>query len=213
MSLNNRVQTFVYLHLARINRHYMEGTFREGLSLVPGIEAGLEEYAMQIDRHRELVFYYKIACLYFGCGERTAAIRYLRRIIDGKADLRADIQCYARLLHLIAHYEEGNFDILESLIKSVYRFMVRMQNLSAVEREILAFLQRTFHKDPRLIKPDLRALRDKLVPLERDPHARRSFMYLDFVSWLESKIRDVSVQEVIRERHQRRIGSFDARAL
>jgi len=137
MSLNNRVQTFVYLHLARINRHYMEGTFREGLLLVPEIEEGLEAYAMQIDRHRELVFYYKIACLYFGCGELGEAIRYLRRIIDGKADLRADIQCYARLLHLIAHYEAGNFDIRESLIKSVYRFMSRMQNLSAVEREIL----------------------------------------------------------------------------
>jgi hypothetical protein len=203
MSLNNRVQTFVYLHLARINRHYMEGTFREGLLLVPEIEEGLEAYAMQIDRHRELVFYYKIACLYFGCGELGEAIRYLRRIIDGKADLRADIQCYARLLHLIAHYEDGNFDILESLIKSVYRFMSRMQNLSAVEREILSFLQRTFHKDPRRIEPDLRALREKLLPLERDPHARRSFMYLDFVSWLDSAILGVPVQDVIRERYLR----------
>jgi len=200
-SLNTKVQTFVYLQLASINQHYMEGTFGEGLSLVPGIEAGLEAYAMQIDRHRELVFYYKIACLYFGSGDRGTAIRYLKRIIDGKADLRADIQCYARLLHLIAHYGEGNFSILESLIKSVYRFMGRMQNLSVVEKEILTFLQRTFHKDPRRLKPDLLALRDKLHELERDPHARRSFLYLDFVSWLDSAIREVPVEDVIRERY------------
>jgi len=203
MTLNNRVQTFVYLQLARINRHYMEGTFREGLSLVPDIEAGLEAYAMQIDRHRELVFYYKIACLYFGSGDRDATIRYLTRIIHGKADLRADLQCYARLLHLIAHYEEGNYAILESLIKSTYRFMGRMRNLNAVEQRILAFLQRTFHKDPRSIEPDLRALRGELVRLEKDPHARRSFIYLDFIAWLDSAIRRVPVQDVIRERYLR----------
>ena len=36
-----------------------------------------------------------------------------------------DLQCYARLLHLMAHYELGNFEIMESLIKSVYRFMAK----------------------------------------------------------------------------------------
>jgi hypothetical protein len=34
-----------------------------------------------------------------------------------------------------------------------------------------------------------------------DPQERRSFMYLDFISWLESRIRDIPVQDVIRERY------------
>jgi hypothetical protein len=156
------------------------------------------------------VFYYKIACLYFGSGNQDKTIVYLNRIIHWKADLRADVQCYARLLHLIAHYELGNYEILESLIKSVYRFMVRMKNLSVVERAILEFLQRSFHKDPRMLKPDFEALRDRLLPYEHDAHERRSFMYLDFVSWLESRIREVPVQEVIRARYlaaERRAGA------
>ena len=197
---NLRVQSFVYLYIAKINRHFMEGTFSEGLSLVPEIEERIEAYEQQLDRHRILVFYYKIACLYFGSGDRDMTITYLNRIIHWKADLRADVQCYARLLHLIAHYELGNYEILESLIKSVYRFMVRMKNLSVVEQAILEFLQRSFHKDPRQLKPDFEALRDRLLPFEHDAHERRSFMYLDFVSWLESRIREVPVQEIIRER-------------
>ena len=28
---NNRIQTFVYLHIAKLNKHFMEGTFTEGL--------------------------------------------------------------------------------------------------------------------------------------------------------------------------------------
>ncbi|MDE3125822.1 MAG: hypothetical protein KGK14_09930, partial [Bacteroidota bacterium] len=110
---NVRIQTFVYLYTARINKHFLEGTFTEGLQLVPEIIQHLEAYKLHLDRHRTLVFYYKIACLYFGSGNNECAIDYLNKIINWKVDLRTDLQCYARLLHLIAHYELGNENILE----------------------------------------------------------------------------------------------------
>jgi len=198
---NNRVQTFVYLYLAKINKHFMEGTFSQGLKLVPEIEEKLQDYSLQLDRHRVLVFYYKIACLYFGSGDNEKTIDFLNRIIHWKVDLRVDLQCYARLLHLIAHYELGNFEILEHLIKSVYRFMSKMKNLSVVEMEIFSFLRKSFHLDPRKLRADFVLLRDKLQKYEQNPLESRSFMYLDIISWLESRIRNVPVQEVIRERY------------
>jgi len=152
------------------------------------------------DRHRVLVFYYKIACLYFGAGNFDMAITYLNKIINWKVDLRTDLQCYSRLLHLIAHYELGNTEILEYLIKSVYRFMAKMQSLSIVEKEIFRFLQQAFHWSKGEERKAFEALRDKLKEYEKNPLESRSFMYLDFVAWLDSKIRGVSVQEVIRER-------------
>ena len=101
---NNSIQVFVYLYIAKINQHFLHGTFEEGLKLVPYIEEKLQAYALHLDRHRVLVFYYKIASLYFGSGNYDAAIDYLNKIINWKVDLRNDLQCYARLLHLIAHY-------------------------------------------------------------------------------------------------------------
>jgi hypothetical protein len=95
----------------------------------------------------------------------------------------------------------GNYDILEHLIKSVYRFMSKMRNLSVVETEIFSFLRRSFHLDPRQLKSDFRVLRDRLKKFEGNPMESRSFMYLDIISWLESKIRHTPVQEVIRERY------------
>ena len=200
---NNRVQTFVYLYIAKINKHFLEGTFSQGLELVPEIEEKLEEHSLQLDRHRILVFYYKIACLYFGSGDNEKTIDYLNRIINWKVDLRVDLQCYARLLHLIAHYELGNYDILEYLIKSVYRFMSKMKNLSIVEMEIFSFLRKSFHLNPRQLKADFVILRDKLMKYEKNPLESRSFMYLDIISWLDSRIRKVPVQEIIRERYLR----------
>lgn len=197
---NVRIQTFIYLHTARINKHFLEGSFTEGLQLVPEIEQGLEAYKLQLDKHRVLVFYYKIACLYFGSGDNEKTIDYLNKIINWKVDLRTDLQCYARLLHLIAHYELGNLDILEYLIKSVYRFMAKMKNLSVVEEEIFRFLRKSFSLAPVRIIPAFRALKEKLEKYQGNPLETRSFMYLDIIAWLESKIQGVPVQQV---RHRR----------
>ncbi len=118
---------------------FLHGTFEKGTSMVPFLEKMLKNYGRYLDLHRVLVFYYKIACLYFGSGNNEKAIDYLNRIINQRSDLRNDLQCYARLLHLIAHYELGNFDLLEYLIKSVYRFMSKMENLSKVKKRDIYF--------------------------------------------------------------------------
>ncbi len=197
---NNRIQTFVYLHIAKINQHFIDGTFTEGLSLVPFIEEKLKEYEIYLDRHRILIFYYKFASLYFGSGDYEHTIKYLNKIINWKMDLRTDLQCYSRLLHLIAHYELGNDDLLEYLIKSVYRFMAKMENLSKVEEEIFRFLRKSFKLDPAELKPEFPKLLERLKTYEKNRFETRAFVYLDIISWLESKIRNVPVQKIIREK-------------
>jgi hypothetical protein len=197
---NDRILAYQYLYTARINLYFLQGTFTKGLRLVPFLEEMLKEYGLYLDAHRVLVFYYKIACLYFGSGNNEKAIDYLNRIINQKGDLRTDLQCYARLLHLIAHYELGNFDLLEYLIKSVYRYMAKMENLSRVEEEMFAFLRRSFTVGPKAIKPEFEKLLAKLKKYEGNPLESRAFLYLDVISWLESKISGVNVQDIIREK-------------
>ena len=197
---NNLIQTFVYLYTSRINKHFLDGTFREGLKLVPEIEEKLKEYELYLDRHRVLIFYYKIASLFFGSGDSSSAIDYLNKIINWKVDLRTDLQCYSRLLHLIAHFELGNFDLLEYLIKSVYRFMAKMENLSVVEEEIFKFLRYSFKLSADRIKPELEKLLTKLKKHEHNRFETRAFAYLDVISWLESKIENVPVEEVIKRK-------------
>ncbi|HWI90495.1 MAG TPA: hypothetical protein VNT20_04430 [Flavisolibacter sp.] len=197
---NNSIQVFLYLYTSKINRHFMYGTFKEGLELVPYIEEKLKEYSIYLDRHRVLVFYYKIASLYFGTGDFENTIVYLNKIINWKVDLRNDLQAYARLLHLIAHYELGNFNLLEYLVKSVYRFMAKMENLGPVEEDVFKFLQRSFSLTPSQLKPEFQKLLDKLKQYENDRLASRAFAYLDIISWLESKLCNVPVGEIIHQK-------------
>jgi hypothetical protein len=201
---NFRVHTSIYINSARINQHLMKGTFTEGIKLVPAIEKNLEEYALFVDRHRILVFNYKIAMLYFGAGKYDEAIDYLQRIINGPVDLRIDLQCYARLLHMIAHFELGNYDIMDSLIKSVYRFMAKMKNLTVVEEEMFGFLRRTFEVAPDKIKAELKKFLQKIKHHEKNPLETRSFAYFDIISWLESKVQNKTMGSVIFEKFKAR---------
>lgn len=201
---NHRVQSFVYISSATINRHFMDGSFEQGLAMIPELERKLEEYALFLDNHRLLVFNYKIANLYFGSGKYDVAIDYLQRIININPDLRSDLQCYARLLHLMAHYELGNFDIMESLIRSVYRFMAKMQNLTVVEEEMFKFLRNSFALSRTQLKLAFEQFLVSLKKLENDRFQTRSFAYLDIISWVESKVVEKPLSQVIHAKYQAR---------
>jgi tetratricopeptide (TPR) repeat protein len=198
---NNRIQCFVYLTTAEVNQHFMEGTFAEGTELVPYIEHNLDEYGLYIDRHRVLVFYYKIASLYFGSGDYGKCIDYLQKIINWKVDLRNDLQSYARLLHLLAHYELGNDEIIEHLVRSVYRYMAKMENLTVIEEEMFAFLRRNFNLSPRKLQPEFQKLLERIQKYEKSRFETRSFAYLDIISWLQGKVEGKSMSEVIRGKY------------
>ena len=198
---NNRIQTFVYVNLAKFNQHFMLGTFKEGLTLVPYIEEKLADHILYLDRHRILVFYYKIATLYFGVGNYEKCIDYLQKIINWKVDLRNDLQSYTRLVHLLAHYELGNYDLMEYLTKSAYRFMAKMENLTVVEEEIFKFLRSSFNLSPRQLKPEFEKLLLKIKQFEKSRFETRAFAYLDIISWLESKVYGKPMSRVIQEKY------------
>ena len=182
----------------------MTGTFQEGLTIIPHIEEKLKEYALFVDSHRILVFNYKFASLYCGARKYATAIDYLHKIInDNQPGLRNDLQCYARLMHLLCHYEIGNEEILDSLIKSVYRYMFRLKNLTVVEEEIFTFLRHSTKVRPKELKPGLKQFLEKIKHLEKNRFQTRSFAYLDIISWVESKVNEIPMEEIIHNKYMK----------
>ncbi|ULQ56050.1 hypothetical protein KJS94_15485 [Flavihumibacter rivuli] len=199
---NFRIHTDIYINSARLNWHLMTGTFKEGLKLVPQIADNLKDYALFVDPHRIVVFNYKFATLYFGSGDFNTSIDYLQKIIyDTSADLRIDLQSYARLMHMLAHYELGNDEIIESLIKSVYRFMAKMKNLTVVEEEMFRFIRHSFDVSPRKMKPELEKFLNKIKHLEKSRFETRAFAYLDIISWVESKVYEKPMSTIIHDKY------------
>jgi len=201
MPLSKNVELLLCQHFYThsINWHFSEGTFTKGVELVPEITRFIDENEIYIDNHVILVFYYKIACLYFGSGDYKNTVKYLNYVINYKDTmLRSDIQCFARILNLITHFEMENYDLIEYLVKTTYRFLSKMQDLQRTHKEILFFLRRLPATPPEKLNEAFKTLLKELKQLKNDPYEKRPFLYLDIISWLESKISGTPVQDVIR---------------
>jgi tetratricopeptide (TPR) repeat protein len=200
-SPNIEVLLFLYIYTNRINAFFMRGEFSQGLAIVPPLLAHLAQFQQQLDPHRLMVFYYKIASLYFGSGDYNKAIEYLTKIIQFKDNaLREDIQCFARILNLIAHYEAGRDESLDYQIKSVYRYLGKMNDQQQMQVAIFRFLRSLGGMSPQELRNAFIQLKQELTNIAANPFERRPFMYLDIISWLESKIENRPVQEIMQRK-------------
>lgn len=199
---NVEALAFLYINLNKINLHFIDGTFKEGLELIPKMEADLICYKNRIDEHHTMIFYYKFASLHFGSGNNRKTIDYLDKIISNKTlTMREDLLCFSRVLNLVAHYEAGLDYHLEALLRSTYKFLIKMNDLHEVQKEMIKFIRGLQDVYPHDIKKAFKVLLKKLKVYENRPYEGRAFLYLDIISWLESKIENTPVDQIIRTKY------------
>lgn len=193
---------FLYTNFHGINQHFIDGSFEEGLEQIPRIESELKRYSNRIDEHHKMIFYYKFASLLFGAGRHKECITYLDKIISNKTlEMREDLLCFARVLNLVAHYEAGLDYHLESLLRSTYKFLIKMNDLHEVQKEMIKFIKGLQDIYPHDLKNAFKELHDILITFEDHPYERRAFLYLDIISWLESNIEGKPVAEIIKNKY------------
>ena len=199
---NVQTLSFLYLNFHSINSHFIDGSFEEGLELIPVIEKKLTYYSNRIDAHHKMIFYYKFASLHFGAGNNKKCIFYLDKIISNKTlSMREDLLCFSRVLNLVAHYEAGLDYHLETLLRSTYKFLIKMDDLHEVQKEMIKFIRSLQDMYPHDLKKAFKKLHAQLKTFEDHPYERRAFLYLDVISWLESKIENKPVGQVIKAKY------------
>ncbi len=198
---NTAALSFLYVYSHKLNLKFMKGDFENGDLLVDKILRKIKKYEDRLDAHHIMVLYYKIASLYFGDGDNKKCIFYLKKIITNHSlEMREDLMCFSRILNLVAHYEAGQDYHLDRLIRSTYKFLIKMNDLHEVQKEMIKFLRNLPEISPLDIKDEFRKLYNKLKEYEDHPYERRAFLYLDILSWLKSKIESRPVAKVIQEK-------------
>ncbi|WP_088324004.1 hypothetical protein [Polaribacter tangerinus] len=201
LNTNTELLIFEYLYANKLHLHFLEGTFSEGEYLVANINEKIETYKNRLDNHYVVMLYYKIACLYFGMGKNELCITYLQKIISSKDIGSAeDLQCFARILNLIAHYECGLDYDLERQFLDTYKFLLKMENLQEVQKVFLTSIRDLSDVFPHEIKNEFKKIYSKLKKFENHPYEKRAFLYLDILSWLESKIENKPIAVIIKEK-------------
>ncbi|HTL82378.1 MAG TPA: hypothetical protein VL651_11770 [Bacteroidia bacterium] len=203
---NINLHLFKAIYVHEINRHFMMGEFRSGTRIVARLESDLERFIPLLDHHSILIFYYKIACLYFGADQYKRALHWLNRIINEKdIAVREDLHAFARILALICHSELGNERLTKAHTMSLYRFLVKKGDLTQYDRLIIGFLRQLDKGMSRKKMMQLYVqLKEKLLPLTKHQFERRSFLYFDIITWLESKISGKTMESIVKSAVKRR---------
>ncbi len=191
------------LFTGQLNKCLMAGTYKDGLWLTKSIDSYLKKYADRLTLHEKMALDYKVACLYFGDGNYKKCIEYLSYIMAVKDhNIRRDLQCYARMLNLMTMYDAGIDFNIDYQIRSVYSFIVKMRDMSEMKNEVLSFFKSFGTISALDMKSELRNLYERLKPYENHPYERRTFYYIDLLSWLESKISGKTMGEIVRAKFE-----------
>jgi tetratricopeptide (TPR) repeat protein len=196
---------------AKINRQYYMNKFRLCISI-----GEFEEGAMELKRHLKIAgkydkeqfvkstFYLQYFCIYFGNCNFDDALNSLNNWLKlSENEERKDLQSLARILNLIIHYELGNTMLLDSLLRSTYRYLNKSNRLSEFERKMMNFIREVGKPhSKRETQQILETLKQDFEELSKQP-SYGVFELFDIISWLESKINNKPYAEVVKERFLR----------
>jgi len=198
---NSQIRSFLYVHSARLDHITLNGTFSNAETVIAKSLNRIRRYNYKLDDHRIMVFYYKFAWLYLGAGKVNKSIDYLNRIINNELNkLRVDLQNYSRVLQLICHYELGNFDILQYLLNTHSNYFNRQQSLNTFLKLAMNMFHELRMKGISDHKSVFEQYLNEFKKIGRTRYKRRALVYLDIISWLESKIAGISLEQVIQNK-------------
>lgn len=165
------------------------GEFDKALPLIEKVFKGFEEFDNKVSKEQQIVFNYSIAYTYFGAEMFSKALFWNNKVLnDNEPNLRQDIYSYARLFNLVIHYELGNFDLMEYILKSTMRYLNKRQRDYEIEVLILGYMKKIvraqFHKDAQPIFEEFEAD----LKLKINPSTDRALLdHFNYFAWIKSK--------------------------
>lgn len=172
-----------------------KGNIMNGKLAAEAIEDGLQKLDGKIRKSVELVLYFHLASFWLMAGNPSEGLRWINKFLnEPKTELRVDLQCMARILNIILHYELGNQDLVEYALKSASRFIFKRQRMLKFEKLVLSTL-RGLSNAPS--ENDRKAILtntlDSLSEIMDDPFENKANNLFDFQSWAKSKLNRTSM--------------------
>lgn len=200
-----RIKLEKYRYTYTFHYFFIQGAFTNGVKWFQKNEKGFYTIDSILDTPSQMVLYYQLASLYFGSSNYRVSLMWLNKIINMPGqDIQEDILSFARILSLICHYELNNLDVLDSYLRSVYRYHIQKKDLYLYQRRIMVFLKKlSVDMSDEELWDEFKSLKIQMEKIVNKPFERRAFYYFDIISWLESKIENIPVEQIIEAKATR----------
>ena len=202
-SQNENIQLLSFLTYSNtlMNIHFVKGDFFAGSKVIPEIELKMEKLRDKIDEHHLMILYLKIAAMYFGSKKFGQCISYAMKILESKGNVQEDLLFHTRILVLMAKTESGNDDEYDEFIKSSQKYIQKMKRADDFHFESINFFNKLndFH-DKKAQEELYKNFDKKLQKFSENAYYRRSLLYMDIHGWVQSKVQNVDVIEIIKQK-------------
>ena len=201
-SLDVQLMIFKESKLAQLKLFQRQGKFIAASKLIDPILLEIEVYRERLNKEQEIKFYYSFAYINFGIGEYNKALFWINKVLnDNENNLRQDIYGYARVFNLVIHYELGNRELLEYIIKSTYRYLNKRNRAYEIEDLMInnfKKLAKIYDEEQELAL--IKKLEPQLNSLLNNEADRVILEYFDFQAWIKAKIESKALGDVIAEK-------------
>jgi hypothetical protein len=159
--------------------------------------AFLRQAGDRVATGRRLAFSYNLCILYFLDADFKMALHWVNEIIQTSgSEIREDIQHFARILVILIHFELGNWEILEYLHRSSYRYLFERKQLAPYEKCLMHALKQLMAlAEPSAQVVIFRRLRSELLQIFDQQQPGPGIQELN--CWLDAKITQRPMKEVM----------------
>ena len=194
-----KLLVFCNSYLSELRHYDRTGEFHKAVKLEEPILQGMARIGEKVPKEFELEFYFLLSTVHFGAGNMSRSLHWLNRVLnDPEPALRQDIFTYARLFNLVVHYELGNFELLEYIVRSTQRFLSKRHRAYGVEAAMIEHIKKLARTTSEATKRGLfLSLSTQLDELMEDPNESTVLKYFDIVAWVKSKVDGVPFAEVV----------------
>lgn len=194
-----RIQTTVMISTLQISNK--TGNQTKGFKLVPEIIKLLDKNATKINKEQVIEFYVNISGVYFINGDYKESLYWLNKVLnDNEKLLRRDLYNFARIFNLIIHYELGNNDLLEYVIKSTARHLNKDENDYVPEALVIKNLRKLIKFNNEKSRHDAyKEMKNDFDKLFTNSQEKVLLDYFDINAWVDSKIKGQKFAEVLQQ--------------
>jgi len=193
------VDLYVFLSYAfELKLYLLQGDFRKGARLMNRVQIKFEYFANKLERDWLAFFRYLFASTKFLSKDYNGTTRWINEILNDTAltSTRQDLLAFTRILNLILHYEMRDYNYINYLVVSTYRFLSKKEHIFKFERAILTFIKDRNHElNEAALNNEFEKLYSSFKKLLKDPLEMEAINGVIFLMpWLESKIGKQSVK-------------------
>jgi hypothetical protein len=189
--------------IARLAMYTRLGMVDEGLKLVDKLREMKEHLSLYHRKYVLLHLYFNVAYFLLSAGRFSPAIRWLNQVInDTDIKTAEDLHSSTRILTIILQFELGRSELLEYLARSTYRFLTKLEGLYEFEEIMLEFMKKISKNDQlRNDKETFMKLKADLESVTYEPGERNALSTLDLISWVNSKIEERPLHEILKAKN------------